>query len=83
MFSDVQVSNQISVSIAICKSPYSKRVRLKKKPQIFNLLLVIRDFLNPEVGHFTNVLKLFQLQNRDVSYSVVSLFRERTELITG
>lgn len=54
-----------------------------KKAQIFNLLLVIRDFLNPEVGHFTNVLKLFQLQNRDVSYSVVSLFRERTELITG
>lgn len=82
MFSDVQVSNQVSVSIAICKFPYSKRVRLKKA-QIFNLLLVIRDFLNPEVGHFTNVLKLFQLQNRDVSYSVVSLFRERTELITG
>ena len=32
---------------------------------------MIRDFLNSEVIHLTDVLKLFQLQNSDVSYSVV------------
>ena len=51
MFSDVVVSNQISVSLAIYESPPGrvKQYGLKKIAQILNLSLAIRDFLNPEV----------------------------------
>ena len=79
MFSDVVVSNQMSVSLAIYESPPCrvKQYGLKKIAQILNLSLAIRDFLNPEVVHLANILNFSQLQNSDVSYRVLCLCFER------
>ena len=75
MFSDVVVSNQISVSLAIYESPPCrvKWYGLKEIAQIFNLSLAIRDFLNHEVVHLANILNFSQLQNSNVSYRVLCL----------
>ena len=79
MFSDVVVSNQISVLLAIYESPPCrvKQYGLKKIAQILNLSLAIRDFLNPEVVHSANILNFSQLQNSDVSCRVLCLCFER------